>query len=124
VAACCGLGYWGIKTATKELEASQAAADSFLDQLKTGQLQQAYQSTSTDFKSKQTFEQFSEFVKKNPNLTAHTTRTMGAFNYSAVNNVKTATLPYTLNGPTGSTTCTLTVTDSGSGWQVSNLTAP
>jgi hypothetical protein len=124
VAACCGLGYWGFKTATKELESSQAAAETFLDQLKAGQIQQAYQSTSADFKAQQTFEQFSAFVTQNPNLTAHTSRTMGGFNFSTVNGVKTATLPYTLSGPTGATNCTITLTDSGAGWQVSKVTVP
>jgi hypothetical protein len=107
------------------MESSQAAADAFFDQLKAGQLQKAYDSTAADFKTKQTFEQFTTFVTQNPNLTAHTSRNMGAgFNFSAVNNVKTATIPYTLNGPTGVTNCTVTLTDSGSGWQVSNVTVP
>jgi hypothetical protein len=124
VAACCGLGYWGIKTGMKEIEGAQAAAESFMDQLKAGQLQPAYQSTAADFKTKQTFEQFSTFLTKNPNFTAHTSRNQSGFNFSNVNNVKTATLQYTLNGPTGATNCTVTVTDSGSGWQVSNVTVP
>jgi hypothetical protein len=123
--ACFGLGFWAVKTATKEIEASQAAADSFFDQLKANQIQQAYQSTSADFKNQQTLVQFTAFVAANPILTQHTTRTMGGgFNVSAVNNVKTATLPYTLSGPTGNTTCTVTLTDSGTGWQVSKLDLP
>jgi hypothetical protein len=123
-AACFGFGFWAFKTASKELEASQAAADSFFDQLKANQIQQAYQSTSADFKNQQTLAQFTAFVTANPILTQHTSRTMGGFNFSTVNNVKTATMPYTLTGPTGNTNCTLTLTDSGTGWQVKSLTIP
>lgn len=124
--ACFGFGFWAFNTAKKELEASQAAADSFFDQLKANQIQQAYQSTSSDFKTQQTLAQFTKFVTANPILTQHTSRNadMGGFNLSAVNNVKTATLPYTLSGPTGNTNCTITLTDSGAGWQVKNLTIP
>jgi len=124
VVACCGLGIWGFNTAKKELEASQAAADAFLDKLKANQVQQAYDSGSADFKSQQTLDQFTKFVAANPVLTKHTSRTMGGFNFSTVNNVKTATIPYTLSGPDGNTTCTLTLTDSGSGWEVKSLTIP
>jgi hypothetical protein len=124
VAACCGLGVWGFKTATKELESSQAAGDAFFDQIKAGKLQQAYDSTAADFKAQQTFVQFAALVAANPNLTGHTSRTMGGFDLSTVNGVKTATLPYTLSGPTGVTNCTLTLTDTGSGWQVSKLDMP
>jgi hypothetical protein len=109
----------------KEIEASQAAADAFFDQLKANQVQQAYQSTSADFKTQQTLAQFTAFVTANPILTQHTSRNKGeAVSFSAVNNVKTATLPYTLSGPTGDTNCTVTVTDSGTGWQVKSLTIP
>lgn len=122
--ACGGFGFWAFKTASKELEASQAAADAFFDKLKANQVQQAYDSASADFKSQQTLAQFTQFVTANPILTQHTSKTMGGFNMSAVNNVKTATIPYTLSGPAGNTTCTLTLTDSGTGWQVKNLTIP
>jgi hypothetical protein len=123
--ACFGFGFWAFKTGVKELEGSQAAADSFLDQLKANQVQQAYDSASADFKSQQTLAQFTAFVAANPILTKHTSRAMAAgFNFSAVNNVKTATIPYTLSGPTGDTTCTVTLTDSGTGWQVSKLDLP
>src|SRR6266480_1480280 len=78
---CFGFGFWAFKTASKELEGSQAAADSFFDQLKANQIQQAYQSTSADFKNQQTLDQFTAFVAANPILTKHTSRTAGGFNF-------------------------------------------
>jgi len=124
--ACGGFGFWAFKTATKEIEASQTAADAFFDKLKANQVQQAYDSASADFKSQQTLAQFTAFVTANPILTQHTSRNMdmNGFNLSAVNNVKTATLPYTLSGPTGNKNCTIILTDSGTGWQVKSLTIP
>jgi hypothetical protein len=124
VGACAGLGFFAFKTVTKELEAAQVPAEAFFDQLKAGQLQAAYQSTTADFQAQQAFPQFSGFVALHPNLTGHTSRNMAGFQMTTVNGGKQAVLPYTLNGPTGATNCTLTLQDTGGGWKVHRLTVP
>jgi hypothetical protein len=124
VGACVGLGFFAFKTVTKELEAAQAPAETFFDQLKAGQLQAAYQSTTADFQAQQNFQQFSGFIALHPNLTVHTSRNMAGFQMTNVNGVKQAVMPYALNGPTGTTNCTVTLQDSGGGWKVHRLTVP
>src|SRR5262245_44000102 len=113
VGACVGLGFFAFKTVSKELEAAKAPAESFFEQLKSGQLQAAYQSTTADFQAQQTFAQFSAFVALHPNLTNHTSRDSVGFNMTNVNGVKQAELPYALTGPTGTTNCTVTLQDNG-----------
>ena len=124
IAACAGVGYFAFRSVTRELGDVQSAADNFFNQLQANQLQPAYQSTSADFKTQQTVAQFSAFVGLHPNLTGHTSRTMAGFNMANVNGIKTATLTYTLSGPTGGTNCTIILQDIGSGWQVYRLTVP
>jgi hypothetical protein len=124
IAACAGLGFFAFRTVSKELGAAQSAADAFFNQLQANQLQAAYQSTTADFQAQQTFAQFSGFVALHPNLTGHSSRTMGGFQMNTVNGVKQATLPYTLSGPGGATTCTLVLQDTGGGWKVHRLTVP
>lgn len=124
VGSCIGLGFFAFKTVTKELEAAQAPAETFFGQLQAGQIQAAYQSTSPDFQAQQTLAQFTAFVAQQPNLTGHSSRNTTGFNMSNVNGVKQATLPYALNGPTGTTNCTVIMQDNGSGWKVHRLTVP
>jgi hypothetical protein len=124
VGACVGLGYFAFKTVTKELDAAKAPAETFFDQLKAGQFQAAYQSTTADFQAQQSFQQFSGFVALHPNLTGHTSRDSVGFNMTNVNGVKQAVLPYSFTGPTGVTNCTVTLQDNGGGWKVHRLTVP
>jgi delta 1-pyrroline-5-carboxylate dehydrogenase len=124
VGVCAFAGFSLFKTVSKELEGAQAAGNTFFDQIVAGQEQQAYQSTTADYQAQLTFVQFRAFVVLQPNLKNHSSRSQSGFNMQTVNGVKSATLQYTLNGPSGASNCTLVLQDSGSGWKVHKLTFP
>src|SRR5262245_21260848 len=124
VLACAGVGYWAFKKVTNELGDAQAVADTFFDQLKAGQLQLAFQSTTSAFQGRQTFAEFSAFVAANPNLTGHTSRAMTEFKLNTVNGGNQMRLHYSLSGPTGATDCTLILLDEGGSWKIDRFTVP
>jgi hypothetical protein len=124
VLACAGVGFWAVKKVTNELGDAQAVADTFFDQLKAGQLQPAFQSTTSAFQGRQTLAEFSAFVAGHPNLSGHTSRAMTEFNLNTVNGVNQMRLHYSLAGPTGATDCTLILLDDGGGWKIDRFTVP
>jgi hypothetical protein len=124
VGACVGLGFFAFKKVGQELDAAKAPAEAFFDQLKAGQIDAAWQSADADFQAQQTLAEFKAFVGRNPNLTNHISRDSSGFNMTTVGGIKQATLPYTLTGPPGVSTCTVVVQDSGGGWKVHKLTVP
>jgi hypothetical protein len=82
VVSCVGLGYFGIKAMketvgktmealeamTADMQQSQAAADKFLTEIQTNNLEEAYQSTTEAFKKRMSRKEFDELVKKHPAL--------------------------------------------------------
>jgi hypothetical protein len=82
VVSCGVLGYFGIKAMketvgktmealevmTQDMQQSQAAADKFLTEIQTDNLEDAYQSTTEAFKKRMSRKEFDELVKKHPAL--------------------------------------------------------
>jgi hypothetical protein len=82
VLSCGILGYFGIKAMKEtvgktmetfeammqDMQQSQAAADKFLTEIQTGNLEGAYQSTTEAFKKRMSRKEFDELVKKHPAL--------------------------------------------------------
>jgi hypothetical protein len=82
VVSCGVLGYFGIKAMketvgktmetleamTQDMQQSQAAADKFLKEIETNNLEGAYQSTTEAFKKRMSRKEFDELVKKHPAL--------------------------------------------------------
>src|SRR5882672_10371016 len=52
-----------------DMQQSQAAADKFLTEIQTNNLEEAYQSTTETFKKRMSRKEFDELVKKHPALT-------------------------------------------------------
>jgi len=82
VVSCGVLGYFGIKAMKEtvgktmetfevmfqDMQQSQAAADKFLAEIQTNDLEDAYQSTTETFKKRMSRKEFDELVKKHPAL--------------------------------------------------------
>jgi hypothetical protein len=81
VAGCAGVVIWTVNKAGEgfnEMMAAvvaQSTAEQWMEDLKGGNTKLAYDATSTGFKSKQSQQQFEQFVARNPTLTKHTFRT-------------------------------------------------
>ena len=60
---------WRGSATEPDVDAGRAAADRFLEQIRAGQPDQAWQSTTAEFKSAEGRESFSRYVKKHPFLT-------------------------------------------------------
>ncbi|MBX9624605.1 MAG: hypothetical protein K2X82_12425 [Gemmataceae bacterium] len=128
LAGCAGLiglfGFWGFKAVTADLPAATAAADGFLDRLKQGKVDEAYQATTARFRAGQTPDQFAAFVARHETLTRHTTRTTNHFGLFQGPGGKQARLQTTLQAPNNATTCTVVLAEEDGAWKVDQFTVP
>lgn len=115
---------WGVSSFTKDLPATQAVADQFLDRLQEGKIGDAYALTSTQFRAEMSLEQFREFVKKHETFTRHTSRTQNGFRIFQDGSGKRAFIQMTLHAPNNAMTCTLVLIEEGGSWKVQKVTVP
>jgi hypothetical protein len=90
----------------------------FLSELSQGKVDDAYKRTSKKFQSKQSLEQFKEFVNKHPDVKSGNLQ-----NAQTVGSPNIDTGPVTLNGMMGSTKVTLTVVKEDGSWKIDDFTA-
>lgn len=127
LAACGGLVIYGAAAARdmfRQIGPATAAAEAFLNQIQAGQVQPAYQSSSSGFRSAQTPEQFAAFVAKFPALGGHTGRAVSGTNMMTFNGVRRFRIQYTLTAPNTGANCTLTLVEQNGAWVVDTLTVP
>ena len=120
---CAGLIYWGA-TRFSQFSVPTAEADRFLDDLKLGQLNNAYARTSRAFQTQQTLAQFQNFIKQFPAFTNQSSRTYTGFNVVSGAGGSRATLHATVFGPGISVSFTLFLVEEGGQWKVDQLTIP
>jgi hypothetical protein len=81
IAGCAGVIIWSVNKAGEgfnQIMASamaEEAAEQWMEDVKGGKTKLAYDATSSGFKSRQTQQQFEQFVARNPTLTKHSFRT-------------------------------------------------
>ena len=61
--------FWRSSETKPDIDAGRAAADQFLEQIRTGHADDAWQSTTAEFKSAEGRESFTRYVKQHPILT-------------------------------------------------------
>jgi hypothetical protein len=105
-----------------DMQTGMQTAQTFVDDLGNGRVDEAYDSTTKDFQAKQSLEKFREFVDKHPALKKQASSVPG-------NNPNMTpgrcVLPYVVNGQDGSTTrCTVQVIKEDEKWKVDRFTVP
>jgi hypothetical protein len=122
-AACGGLIYLGIR-AFSQFPNITADADMFLDDIKSGQLDAAYERASTGFKSRQSPQQFRAFVSQYPALTTQTSRKYTGFNVFTGSGGTRGRVSATVLGPNSSLSFTLVFIQETGQWKVDQITIP
>jgi hypothetical protein len=97
-----------------EMQASQTLAQSFLDDVGNGRLDEAYAETSQGFRQRTTREQFGALVEKYPALKGAS----GMPQPSSAMTPTAATFTVALSGPNGSVTVTVHTVKEGTQWKV------
>jgi hypothetical protein len=123
VVCCGGLGYWGF-TQFKDLPAVALSAQNFLSELSGNRVDQAYESTSKQFKSTMTLEQFRAFIAKNPAFSGSNNTQFSGMNMQQVPGVKRAVVNATVSNGVQSVACTIVLVLEDDVWRVDSLTVP
>jgi hypothetical protein len=126
VLVCAGFGYWVYKGAAADFAIADPSAQTFLDRVRDGQFQTAYQSTSQSFRAAQTLDEFIGFINRHATFKSHTSRTLQDWRVRTYPGTgkKLATIQVTLRAPDNATTCTLVLVEEGGQWKVEKLTVP
>jgi hypothetical protein len=132
--ACGGLGFLALRSVQQvvqsatqvvnDMKVGQAVADQFLTEIASGQLEDAYSSTSAGYQKEHSLEQFKEFIDKNPFLKSQTSQMATTTNVTQNPTTLQLTLQYSLSGPDKSGTCTLTIVKEGDQWKIDHFTVP
>ncbi len=115
---------WGFSTLATQLPQATDAANEFLSQLQQNQVDGAYALTSTDFRRRNTQEQFADFVKKFEMFGKHTSRELNGANLFQNQSGKQVIIKMTLHSPNNAMTCTLELVEEEGAWKVNKLTVP
>jgi hypothetical protein len=122
--ACGGLIYWGISTAVPTLGAIQTSANGFVQDIRAGQFQAAYNRTTTGYQSRQSLQQFQKFVAIYPELTTHTSVTLNGYNITTTPAGGQSTVNFTAVTPNNSLAFTLILIEENGQWRVDSFTVP
>jgi hypothetical protein len=117
----CGLCGGCFVQSFRELPKVQAAAESFMDQLKAAQIDEAYAATAPDFKAATGLEGFRAELVRFPALTKQDSRSMGG---CRIFNGNQAQVGYSIVSPPNAVTMSLTLGKVDGGWKVSGLHVP
>lgn len=123
VLACAGLIYWG-SGMFAELQVAQAGADTFLDQLAAGKVDEAYRATAPAFQAKTTAEEFQKLVEQYPAFTDQTRRSTGGMRIYQRPGEPQAVIQYNLAGPHNSVSVALSLVKVGDQWKVEGVNVP
>ena len=116
---------WMVKSFATDIPVAQGAADQFLNCLQGGRIDDAYALTSTQFRAKQSPEQFAGFVTQFETFTRHTSRTQtGTRMLLPHDRGKHVYIQMTLNAPNNAMTCSLVLIKEAGVWKVEKLTVP
>ena len=101
-----------------DVQTSMATAQSFLDDIAAGRLDEAFAETSEGYQAKVSREQFQELVDNHPTLK----KAVAAMTGNNFNN-NTARLTFTMTNPEGAnTTCAVQMVKEGDEWKVDRFT--
>jgi hypothetical protein len=119
-----GLVIWGKNAVDKDMPPVQAAASNFFDSIRAGDLNAAYEKTSSSFRTQNTPERFADFIKQYEILTKHDKRTLNAFIVFNGTTGKHARIQMTLQAPNNAMTCTLILVEENGAWKINQVTIP
>ena len=109
---------WSGRPTQPDVDAGRAVAEQFLQQIRAGKADQAWASTTAEFKSAQGRETFAKFVKDHPLLSTPTA-------FVAVQTVSVQDSPraeYTYRGTDGKGTVRLLAGDEQGMWRIDRMT--
>jgi hypothetical protein len=120
---CGGLIFVGIK-GLQELPKALASSDAFMDQLKTGDVEEAYKATTVEFKASMDLDRFRDFVAKYPAFTKQSSRTVGGMRLFATGQGPRAQIQYNLSNPNNTLSLVVILKGVDGKWKVESLNLP
>jgi hypothetical protein len=120
---CAGLVYWGFGM-FKQFPAMTASADAFINDLSSGQVDAAYNRTSSAFKSRMNAQQFQAFIDRFPALRKQTSRSTQGFNINQTPQGLQGVIKTTVLGPNDSLSFTLVLVEENGAWKINDMTVP
>jgi hypothetical protein len=121
---CCGgFGFWAFNK-FKDLPVALISAQTFLNELSGNRVDEAYQTTSSNYKSTMSLEQFRAFVAKHPVLTATSNTQISGMQLLQEPGVKKAVINALVSSNNNSVACTITLVFEDNVWRVDGFTVP
>ena len=109
---------------SREVGPAQAAATAFMDDLGSGRVDAAYQSTAPAFRAKVSPEAFAALVARYPVLSNQTNRTFGGMRVYQQPQGLRAIIQVSASNPNNSISMTLVLIKVGGRWQVESVNLP
>jgi hypothetical protein len=107
-----------VKSSIDDIQASQMAADNFMNDVAANRLDTAYKNTTKNFQAQQSLAQFKDFVQKNPGLKSYQQFSLQPINFTSTASSFQGQVPGQINR------FSLQVVKEGETWKVDRFTIP